>query len=260
MVEIIPNWHPIFVHFTVGLLSLAVGLFILIPFLKPPLREQWRIVAPWVLWFGAGFTVITGLTGLYAYNTVTHDTPSHLAMTDHRNWAVVTMVLFLALALWSALRARRNQALGVAFIAVMAVAGGVLASTAWRGGEVVFRHGLGVMSLPKAEGDGHAHDHGGEGHGQAGEMHIDSSATQIDSHEHGDHAHESAGDQGQVSEMHPGSSAAASAEEPRASHTHDPNHSHGDKPAANENAGAATDGTVSTPGDHHHDDGHDHQH
>jgi hypothetical protein len=32
MFEIIPNWHPIFVHFTVALLSLAVGLFVVVHF------------------------------------------------------------------------------------------------------------------------------------------------------------------------------------------------------------------------------------
>ncbi len=160
MFEIIPNWHPIFVHFTVALFSLAVGLFVVTPFLKPPLQDQWRIVARWALWFGAGFTVVTGLTGLYAYNTVAHDTPSHAAMTDHRNWAIATIVLFLGLAAWSIVRTQRKQALGAVFIALMVVGGGVLASTAWRGGEAVFRYGLGVMSLPKAEGEGHAHEHG----------------------------------------------------------------------------------------------------
>ena len=85
MFEIIPNWHPIFVHFTVALLSMAVGLVVVMPFIKLPLKEQWQIVAHWALWFGTGFAIINGLTGLYAYNTVIHDATSHLAMTDHRN-------------------------------------------------------------------------------------------------------------------------------------------------------------------------------
>lgn len=157
MFEIIPNWHPIFVHFTVALLSLAVVLFVVAPFVKPPLKTQWEVVARWALWFGAAFTVITGLTGLYAYNTVAHDAPSHVAMTNHRNWAVATIGLFLSLAVWSAVRIGRKKRLGVLFTAAMVVAGAVLASTAWRGGEVVFRYGLGVMSLPRAEGKGHAH-------------------------------------------------------------------------------------------------------
>lgn len=167
MPEIIPNLHPIFVHFTVALLSLSVGLYVVTPFVKSPLKEQWQTVARWALWFGAGITIITGFAGLYAYNTVAHDTPSHLAMTDHRNWAIVAIVLFLALAAWSVIWERRGKNLGTVFVICMVIAGGVLASTAWRGGELVYRYGLGVMSLPKAEGDGHNHAHGG-GHDHGG--------------------------------------------------------------------------------------------
>jgi len=179
MFEVIPNWHPVFVHFTVALLSLAVGLFVVIPLVPSPLKEQWRIVSRWALWFGAGFTIITGLTGLDAYNTVAHDTPSHLAMTDHRNWAIATISLFLILAVWSIIWVRKNKNLGVVFVVCMAIAGGLLASTAWRGGEVVYRYGLGVMSLPKAEGDGHSHSHGeSHDHGKAkGNDHNDSNSN-----------------------------------------------------------------------------------
>jgi len=166
MPEIIPNWHPIFVHFTVALLSLSVGLFVVTPFVKSRLKEQWYTVARWTLWFGAAITIATGLAGLYAYNTVAHDTPSHLAMTDHRNWAVVAIVMFLALAAWSIVWVRKGKNLGTVFVICMVIAGGVLASTAWRGGEVVYRYGLGVMSLPQVEGEGHSHSHAdGGGHG-----------------------------------------------------------------------------------------------
>ena len=30
MIEILPNWHPIFVHFTVALLTVAVALYLLV--------------------------------------------------------------------------------------------------------------------------------------------------------------------------------------------------------------------------------------
>ncbi len=176
MPEIIPNLHPIFVHFTVALLLLSVGLFVITPFAPSPLKEQWQTVAHWTLWFGAGITIITGFAGLYAYNTVAHDTPSHLAMTDHRNWAIVAIVLFLALAAWSIIWARKGKALGPVFIICMVIAGGVLASTAWRGGEVVYRYGLGVMSLPKVEGEGHSHSHAsGGGHDYGSSSNADSS-------------------------------------------------------------------------------------
>lgn len=165
MPTIIPNWHPIFVHFTVALFSLAAGLFVMSAFIKSPLKEQWRLVARWNLWFAAGFTVITGLTGLYAYDTVAHDTPSHAAMTEHRNWAIVTITLILTLAIWYRVRVRRAKTLGALFVGTMAVTGGILASTAWHGGEAVYRYGLGVMSLPKTD----AHAHGGTDHAGGGE-------------------------------------------------------------------------------------------
>lgn len=161
MLEIVPNWHPIFVHFTVALLSLAVILSMVTPFIRTALKEQWHTVTLWALWFGAGFTILTALTGLYAYYTVAHDTPSHAAMTDHRNWAIVTASLFLGLAVWSVFRVRRRKVLGPVFVIGMVFAGGVLASTAWRGGEVVYRYGLGVMALPQTE-EGHAHAVGEE--------------------------------------------------------------------------------------------------
>ncbi len=169
MPEIIPNFHPIFVHFTVAFLSLSVVLYVITPFIKSPLKTQWQILARWMLWLGAGITIITGFAGLYAYNTVAHDAPSHLAMTEHRNWAIATIILFLILAAWSIAWFRKGKAMGPVFIVCMVIAGGVLASTAWLGGEVVYRYGLGVMSLPEAQGDGHDHAHGSVEHGHGNE-------------------------------------------------------------------------------------------
>jgi len=190
MLEIIPNWHPIFVHFTVALFSLSVILFAVTLFMTSPLKEQWLIVARWTLWFGAGFTVLTGLSGLDAYNTVAHDTPSHVAMTDHRNWAIATISLFMTLAIWSFIRVRRQLTLGTTFVVIMVIAGGLLAATAWHGGEVVYRYGLGVMSLPKAEGEGHAHEHAdGAGHGDESDSDHSTKATKKEHREEG-HAHD----------------------------------------------------------------------
>ena len=46
MIEIIPNWHPIFVHFTVALLFVAVALYPL-SYLLPAttVRDEFTIVA-----------------------------------------------------------------------------------------------------------------------------------------------------------------------------------------------------------------------
>ena len=51
----------------------------------------------------------------------------------------------------------KQQHLTITFIIVLFVVQGMLLSTAWRGAELVFRYGLGVMSLPQAEDVGHDH-------------------------------------------------------------------------------------------------------
>ncbi|MCF6301365.1 MAG: hypothetical protein L3J52_09655 [Proteobacteria bacterium] len=43
----------------------------------------------------------------------------------------------------------------------------LLGITAFKGGELVYRYGLGVMSLPEVEGEGHAHG-GSNGDGDHG--------------------------------------------------------------------------------------------
>ena len=172
MIEIIPNWHPIFVHFTVALISVAallkLGTYVVG---NDAIREQLRTTARWNLWIGAVFVVVTVITGLIAFNSVAHDTPSHAAMTEHRNWALVTAALILAIAVWSVMHVRAGKNAHHVLVLTLVIAGALVSATAWKGGELVYRYGLGVMSLPKAEGDGHAHEHAdGEGHGDSSVM------------------------------------------------------------------------------------------
>lgn len=153
MIEIIPNWHPIFVHFTVALLSLAVVFWLVGGLLREgALKQQLLVFARWNLWLGTAFGLVTGLAGWDAYNTVAHDTPSHVAMTEHRNWALAALSVFAVLSAWSFLNVRKQRKAGVLFAVVLLVGGALLGSTAWRGGELVYRYGLGVISLPEGVG------------------------------------------------------------------------------------------------------------
>jgi len=166
MIEIIPNWHPIFVHFTLALWTIAIGLFLLaIGWKNNRLRAQWLLVARWNMWLGALFALATAVAGWLAYNSVAHDAPSHAAMTEHRNWALATLAVMLPLSAWSAWRYRRVPEPGFGFAVLLVIGLGLLGATGWRGGELVYRYGLGVMSLPAAEGEGHDHAHAeGESH------------------------------------------------------------------------------------------------
>lgn len=182
MIEILPNWHPIFVHFTVALFVIAALLHLGSHFVSEDLSKQWAIVSRWNLWLGLGFTVLTLAAGVYAYNTVDHDTPSHAAMTIHRNWAIVTSLVFFAAGAWSVVLNRQGQTRSWAFTAVLIAAAGLLGTTAWHGGEIVYRHGLGVKALPQVEGAGHSHSH------DDGSAHDNSSGAAAP-HEHADAAH-----------------------------------------------------------------------
>ena len=166
MIEIIPNWHPIFVHFSVALLSVSFVLFLLGRLAN---CGQATLVAKWNLWIGAGLSVMTVAAGFYAYNTVAHDTPSHVAMTEHKNIALLTIALLIPLVIWSVLIHRQNKATGYGFIGLFFLVSASLMATAWHGEELVYRYGLGVMSLPKTD----SHDHGGHDHGEGQAAHGD---------------------------------------------------------------------------------------
>ena len=158
MIEIIPNWHPIFVHFTLGLLLTSVALF-LVGFLArdKPLGAQATTVARWNLWIGTAFTLVTVASGYIAYNSVVHDDAGHAAMTLHRWWARGTFVLFV-LAAYLALRERSRVSGAGPLLALVLVAGAcTLLVTGYLGAENVYRHGLGVMRVPQAEESGHSH-------------------------------------------------------------------------------------------------------
>jgi uncharacterized membrane protein len=185
MIEIIPNWHPIFVHFTVALFSIAI-LFYLLAIVIPvgkSLKTNWHRFARWCLWIGMSITFITVAAGYQAYNTVAHDTPSHLAMTEHSYWAYATASLFVILTIWSIWLHINNRLPAMLFLVLALIGGGLLSATAWKGGEAVYRYGLGVMSLPTVAKDsdgGHgSHSHGEESESQS--PHPDNAPTYIQS-------------------------------------------------------------------------------
>ncbi len=185
MIEIIPNWHPLLVHFTVGLLSTSVLFYLASAVLSRTnsWKQQWLNMANWSLWSGCLFAIATAIAGWLAYNSVAHDSASHAAMTLHRNWALPTASIFLLLGLWAIFIARKDRRPGFLFLTFSIIAAGLLMVTGWLGAEAVYRYGLGVQSLPVVtEGaDGHNHSHGSE---------HDEPTMDEGEHQHG-HGHES---------------------------------------------------------------------
>ncbi|HIC77260.1 MAG TPA: DUF2231 domain-containing protein [Candidatus Dadabacteria bacterium] len=149
MVEIIPNFHPIFVHFSIGLLGISPILFLIGYFLK---KKTWSEViyrtAHINLIVGTIISIFTVITGLNAYDTVAHDTQSHIAMTDHRNLGLLNISLWIFMSIWSFRLLKKSLTVTPIFLIFIIISSVTLFVTGYHGSEVVYRHGIGVMRLP----------------------------------------------------------------------------------------------------------------
>jgi uncharacterized membrane protein/ketosteroid isomerase-like protein len=158
MIEIIPNWHPIWVHFAIALLTTGAGIYLLLGWKGrnsgTPLNAM--IVARWMLCLGAAAGLVALLTGYLASTSVAHDDLAHANMMVHRNWAYASTTIFVVAAILEFIR--RNQVRASFLSALLLVAGGfTLVMTGLEGAENVYEHGLGVQRLPVLST--HEHDH-----------------------------------------------------------------------------------------------------
>ena len=173
--QIIPNLHPAIVHFPIALTVIAF-LLSLAAYVRPghPSAAQLAAAGHFTLWLAAIGAAIAVLFGWLAYNSVNHDDAGHAAMLLHRSWAVPTALGLILLASWDAWKYRANQLISVPMLFILFLLSQSIAITAWLGGEVVYRHGIGVLSLPASEGAGHSHHHGGTE--TTGHAHVENAA------------------------------------------------------------------------------------
>ena len=147
---IIPNIHPIFVHFTLALVSFSFIMYILEYLLKNLSSKnsfviEFDIVARWCLWASMIFVILTVLAGLHAYYTVPHDEDGHMAMQIHKNAAIASFILILLVGGISIWRFKNKKEPSLIFIALLFLTQLSVVTTAYLGAEVVFRYGVGVI-------------------------------------------------------------------------------------------------------------------
>lgn len=159
--QIIPNFHPIVVHFPIALTIIAFLLSIAAYVRRShPISAQLAAAGHFTLWLAAIGAATAVLFGWLAFNSVNHDDAGHAAMLLHRSWAIPTAVGLILLASWDAWKYRVNELISVPMLFVLFLLSQAIAVTAWLGGEVVYRHGIGVLSIPASEGVGHGHHDG----------------------------------------------------------------------------------------------------
>ena len=149
MIDIVPNWHPIWVHFPIALLSLATVLFLAGRMASEPLGPSLTSAARWNLVVGVVLLVPTLLTGYWAYNSVAHDGAGHAAMERHRLAALIAAGCFMLAAILAWLDRYRHTGGSVPLLIVLLAGTVAVGGTGYLGAENVYRHGLGVERLPE---------------------------------------------------------------------------------------------------------------
>ena len=149
-----PNLHPLLVHFPVTLLlcAVAVDMASLIMPARPALRDT----ATLFYCAGALLAMAAYFSGLGAAQGMRVSPAASAALTAHFTWADRTtwfFVFFASLRIAFSYIWRPTASWAAVVVLLAALAGlGMLTVTAEHGGRLVFRHGLGVATVPSSGG------------------------------------------------------------------------------------------------------------
>lgn len=159
-----PNIHPIIVHFPIALLVVAV----LFDGLSLFLRERSNVRSAAVALFLLGAVAAAGafFTGRAAADGILLPTAAQPTLTDHENWAALTVwfygvfALIRLVLLWFDRRGR-PLAKGWNYVLVFLIGAGglfLLVQTGDQGAKMVFQYGVGVQAVPPDNLEQHDHD------------------------------------------------------------------------------------------------------
>ena len=142
---ILPGWHPIVVHFPLGLVMTGALLLLAARILRQERHAATlATVGSWNLCLGAFAALVALATGLAATLHLQVGPAAHQAISLHMRWAMFTTLALLLLAVWRGAGSAQESRPSWIFIVILLAATAALVVTGYRGGQNVYRHGVGV--------------------------------------------------------------------------------------------------------------------
>jgi uncharacterized membrane protein len=150
------NLHPIFVHFPIALVFLAL-FFALVAIILPHKREVFKEMLMWTLLLGALAAITTAGSGYFAARQIPHNEAIHKIMAVHQTYGLIIGSGFLVLTLWMLIRRIRMNLAELVFMTLfLAALTGLVGYSASLGGKMVYEHGAGVVPMQEMmEQQGH---------------------------------------------------------------------------------------------------------
>ena len=139
------EWHPMAVHFPLAL-TVTGALALNAARLARPERQgaTLAVVGTWNLCLGAVGALLALGTGLAAVASLELAPSARAAVGLHVKWAIFTTAALALLAVWRGAGVDSNTRPSRAFLVILWVVTAALIVTAYRGGQNVYRYGVGV--------------------------------------------------------------------------------------------------------------------
>ena len=145
--HIVPGWHPAAVHFPLALVVIAAIALSAARVLPPkPLAAALAVLGTWNLCVGAVTVYIALGTGLAAAIDLHVGLAARQAVSMHVKSAVLAAVLVTLVAVWRGAGTAANSRPSWLFVLVLWAATASLIVTGYRGGQNVYRYGVGVSA------------------------------------------------------------------------------------------------------------------
>jgi len=170
-----PNIHPLFVHFPIALLIVALLFQLLALAVK---SDDYLRTGRWLLYLGTLGAVVAAATGFIATQEMGRDTAGHDLVHVHRDFMLVTSGLAVLTSIVT-LASSRSRSSTTRWVQMLLLAATVVVLTvgADRGAELVFRYGMGTAgqarpaTLDRHDGHNENEGHGSDNSGHHGERH-----------------------------------------------------------------------------------------